>query len=372
MIEILRLRRIVVALVLAFAGSTLAADPPAEPAPAPAANPIAELPKKIAVGTNGLFQPGLLLQGWFVFDQTDVPANTFRIRRAEVSAKGEIVPGMVGYNVMFDPSRVREPTNTTLTDSNGDTVTVKTFPGAASAFQDVYLTFLSPVADVSVGQFKIPVSWEGFNSSAKLILPERSLVGVAYGDKRDIGIRVTKTFKNWMYSAGVFNGAVSNNLDTNNSKDLGLRLEVYPIEGLTLAGVGYASIGERLAPTTRDRWEFDARYERGPLLFQSEYIHAYDGGGAGRVEAQGFYGVFAYLVTDKIQPVIRVGYLDPNVARDLDPVADKGADEGWEFNAGVNYYLQKHEAKLQLAYQRVQYDVKTPLNEVILAAQVWF
>jgi len=365
MIETLHVKRMAVVLALAVTGSALGQ----EPAPA---SPIAEIPKKIAVGTNGLFQPGLLLQGWYVFDQTDVPANTFRIRRAEISAKGEIVPGLVGYNVMFDPSRVREPTNATLTDSAGDTVTVKTFPGAASAFQDVYVTFLSPFADVSVGQFKIPVSWEGYNSSAKIVFPERSLVGAAYGDKRDIGLRVTKTFKRWMYSAGLFNGAVSNNLDTNNSKDLGLRLEVYPIDGLTLAGVGYASIGERLSPTTRDRWEFDARFERGPFLFQSEYIHAYDGGGAGRVEAQGFYGLLGYMVTDQIQPIVRVGYLDPNVARDLDPVADKGADEGWEFNAGVNYYLQKHEAKLQLAYQRVQYDVKTPLNEVILAAQVWF
>jgi hypothetical protein len=365
MIETLQLKRTAVVLALAVTGSA----PAQEPGPAA---PVAEIPKKIAVGTNGLFQPGILLQGWYVLDVTDAPANTFRVRRAEIAAKGEIVPGFISYSVMFDPSRVREPTNTTLTDSGGDTVVVKAFPGAASAFQDLFFTFLTPYADVSVGQFKIPVSWEGYNSSAKIILPERSLAGQAYGDKRDLGVRVTKTFKTWMYSAGIFNGAVSNNLDTNNSKDLGLRLEVYPLEGLTLAGVGYASIGERLAATTRDRWEFDARYERGPFLFQSEYLHAYDGGGAGRVEAHGFYGVLAYMVTDKLQPVVRVGYLDPNLARDLDPVLDRGADEGWEFNAGVNYYLQKHEAKLQLAYQRVQYETKTPLNEVILAAQVWF
>jgi len=253
----------------------------------------------------------------------------------------------------------------------GETVNVKQFPASGSVFQEVFITALSPWADVSIGQFKIPVSWEGYNSSSRLILPERSLVAAAYGDKRDLGLRVAKTFKRWGYSLGVFNGATSNNLDTNNSKDVALRLEAYPAEGLTLAAVGYASIGERLSASTRDRWEFDARYERGPLLFQSEYIHARDGGGAVWTEAHGFYAALGYMVTDKLQPVVRVGYVDPNLARDLDPTADK-ADEAWEFNLGLNYYLHKHEVKVQLAYQRVQYDMKTALDEAILAGQVAF
>src|SRR5689334_24006522 len=108
MIEYLQRKRTMVGLALAaLAVSTgaLAADP--EPA-----SPIAEIPRKVAVGTSGLFQPGLLLQGWYVYDQTDATgttatsiANTFRVRRAEIALKGEIVPGLIGYNVMFDPSR---------------------------------------------------------------------------------------------------------------------------------------------------------------------------------------------------------------------------------------------------------------------------
>src|SRR3954468_12200499 len=122
MIEHLQRKRMMVGLALAaLAVSTgaLAADP--EPA-----GPVAEIPKKIAVGTNGLFQPGLLLQGWYVYDQADATgttptsiANTFRVRRAEIALKGEIIPGMVAYNVMFDPARVREPTTATATDSGG-------------------------------------------------------------------------------------------------------------------------------------------------------------------------------------------------------------------------------------------------------------
>jgi len=374
-------KRIVAVLALSLGASGSAGEPaPASPAPTstptPAPDPVAaaaELPKKIAAGTGGFFLPGLLLQGWFTYDQSDITTSTFRVRRAEISAKGEVVPGLVAYQVMFDPSRVREPVNTTVPVAGvpGQTVTVKQFPGSASVFQDVFVTLLSPWADVSIGQFKIPVSWEGYNSSSKLILPERSLVASAYGDRRDVGLRVAKSFKGWSYSLGVFNGATSNNLDTNNAKDVALRLEAYPIDGLTLAAVGYASIGERLSPGTRDRWELDARYERGPLLFQSEYIHARDGGGPGWAEAHGFYAAAGYMLTDKLQPVVRVGYVDPDLARDLDPVADR-IDEAWEFNAGLNYYVHKHEAKVQLAYQRVQFDTRAPLNEVILAAQVAF
>jgi hypothetical protein len=373
----------VMALTLGAAGGAAEADQPA-PAPAPPPGPVAtaaEIPKKIAAGTNGVFQPGVNLQAWFVYDQTDGDAttpsaitNSFRIRRAEMNAKGEILPGMVAYGVVLDLARVREPVNTTIPVTGaaaGETVTVKQFPAPGSIFQDVYVTYLTPWAEVSIGQFKVPVSWEGYNSSAKLLFPERALVSSAYGDKRDIGLKVTKSFKGWSYFAGVYNGATSNNLDTNNSKDVSLRLEAYPIDGLMLGAVGYASVGERLAPTTRDRWEFDARYERGPFLFQSEYIHARDGGGAGWVEAQGAYVAAGYMVTDKLQPVVRVGFLDPDVHKDLDPVADK-ADEAWDVNVGVNYYLQKHEAKLQVAFQRVQYDVKAPLNELIVAAQVSF
>jgi hypothetical protein len=368
MSQYLPIQRIVAVLILAVssAGGALAAGDPAEP------------PKKITVGTEGLFQPGLLLQGQYVFDQTDgigttptAYANQFRVRRAEIIAKGEILPGMFAYQVMLDPAKVREPVNATLTTAAGDTVVVRQLPGAASVFQDFFVTYLSPYADVSLGQFKMPVSWEAYNSTSRMLLPERPLVSSTYGDKRDVGIRVTKTFKLWGYSAGIFNGNLLNASDNNNSKDLALRLEVYPIEGLMLGGVGYASVGERLAATTKDRWEADVRFERGPFLVQSEYIYGHDGGGPG-VSGHGFYAAVAYRFMDNIQPVLRAGYLDTNLAVNLDPAVDRGADEALEFTGGVNYYVQKHEAKLQLAFTRIQYDVRAPTNQLILQAQVAF
>jgi hypothetical protein len=346
-------------------------------------------PKKLAVGSSGLFQPGLTLQGWFVLDHLDhrVPGGfrtttTFRLRRAEISAKGEILPGLVSYAVMIDPARALEFGTATVPVNNQDppptgaaaeSVNVKQPVGSSSILQDFFITFQSPLVDASIGQFKIPVSWEGYNSSQKLLFPERALVSREYGDKRDLGVRLAKTFEYVGFSAGMFNGAGQNNLDTNNAKDLALRLEAYPVSGLVLAGVIYGSVGKRRTSAAKARWEGDFRFEHGPFLFQGEFIRALDVSAAGaRWLAQGFYGAVGWTFAEMLQPVVRLGYLDPNIHTNLQPVKATDKDEVWVIEGGVNYYLRKHEAKLQLAYSRFEYDVSNPNNEVIFAAQVGF
>ena len=307
--------------------------------------------------------------------------STFRLRRAEMSVKGEILPKQVGYTVMIDPAKVREVSTVTVAGppdmmGNPTTVTVRQPGSAVSALQDFFITFLTPFADVSLGQFKIPVSWEGYNSSSRLILPERAPVSVQFGDKRDLGIRIAKTFPKWGYSAGVFNGTGLNNLDNNNQKDVALRLEVYPVKGLTLAGVTYDSIGYRQRGGTKDRWEADVRYESGPFLVQAEYLRARDIGkdGADAVTGHGFYVAAGYTIKKTplplhgdLQPVVRAGYLDQDTSQDI---AMTGADELVHYDVGLNYYLRGHEMKLQALYQRQQFDDKPANNQVIVSAQV--
>jgi hypothetical protein len=341
-----------------------------------------EPPKRLTVGSGGYFEPGLLLQGWFLTRHATDTSSTFRLRRAELHAKGEILPGRVRYGLMIDPAKVLEFQDTSLAVSHQDpaptdpskpeTVTAKQPTSAISMLQDFFVTVASAYLDVSLGQFKTPVSWEGYNSSSKLLFPERAPVSRAFGDKRDIGVRVSKFFRYFGYSAGVFNGAGQNSLDTNNEKDVALRLEAYPFTGLVLAGVVYATVGERTS-NVKDRYEADLRFERGPFLFQAEYIRAHDlGKAAPATDAQGFYGAIAWTFFDVLQPCVRVGYLDPNVHTDVDPGTAKGEDELWHVDAGLNYYLRKNEAKLQLSYSRFQYDTRTPNNEVTFAGQVSF
>lgn len=372
----------VAATASAEESTTPSSSEPAAHAAAPSAPPAAPPPEKLSVGSGGLFKPGLLLQGWFLVDHSTDTTSTFRLRRAEFHVKGEIVPGLVGYGLMIDPSKVLEFQDKTLPVSNQDpapsdpsepeTVTAKQPAGSVSMLQDFFITVTSRYVDVSAGQFKIPVSWEGYNSSSKLLFPERALVSREFGDKRDVGLRLSKTFKSFGYSAGVFNGAGQNSLDTNNDKDLALRLEGYPVPGLVLGGVVYTTVGARQS-NVKDRYEADVRLERGPLLLQAEYIRAHDiGKAAPGTDAQGFYSAVAWTFFDKLQPCLRVGYLDPNVDVNVDPEISGGKDEVWHMDVGLNYYVRKHEAKLQLAYGRFQYETRAAIDEVVLVGQVAF
>jgi hypothetical protein len=372
-------------------GEPVTAPPPGPEAPARPEAPDPEArkdepgPEKVAVGKagQGFFLPGILAQGWFQLERgNDATTSTFRLRRAEISVKGEILPRHVGYALMIDPAKVREPGTVTVAGppdamGNPTTVTVRQPVSAISALQDFYITFLSEWIDVSVGQFKIPVSWEGYNSSAKIIMPERAPVSVLFGDKRDLGLRLAKTFPKWGYSAGVFNGPGLNNTDTNNQKDAALRLEAYPIKGLTIAGVTYDSIGYRHRAGTKDRWEGDVRYEAGPYLVQAEYIRGRDVSkdDAAAVTGHGFYVAAGYTLEQvplplhgDLQPIVRVGYLDPDTAQDLPETA--GSDEQVHYDVGLNYYLRAHEAKLQASYQHQHFDDKPANNQLIVAAQV--
>jgi len=356
-----------------------AGEPPAEPAPAPTTEPAPPVeaapveptpaveeeapPEKLKAGKQGFFQPGVLLQGWYFVDRADKTTNAFRLRRAEIHVKGQIIPDRVAYAVMIDPAKVLEAQNVEIPTT--PPITVKAPVGNISVLQDFYVTYLTPWADVSIGQFKIPVSWEGYNSSSKLLFPERAAVSRTFGDKRDLGLRVTKTFNDKvMYSAGVFNGAGLNNADTNNGKDLGLRLEYYPVKGATVAGVGYMSVGDRDEPGAKDRYELDGRYEVGAILIQAEALRARDVGAAGaKIDGQGAYAAVAYRHATGLQPALRVGFLDPDV--------DKDDDQQVHFDLGLNYYLQDHQAKGQLSYSRTQFGGGTTADNLfILAAQV--
>lgn len=303
--------------------------------------------------------------------------STFRLRRAELRIKGEIVPKLVAYQVMIDPAKAlefdkkklevqgQEPAPTTPGSVSADQPN-----GSTSIMQDFFITFLSDYADVSIGQFKIPVSWEGYGGSSKLLFPERALVSRRFGDRRDLGLRVEKKLgEHFFYSAGVFNGDGQNRADSNNQKDLALRLEGYPIKEVMLGVVGYTSVGQRDQPTTKDRVEGDARVELGNFVVQAEYIRGWDGpANAARTKGHGFYTALGYTLMDRIQPVVRVGFLAPNTEGN----ATGKDDEVWAYEADLNYFIQKYEAKLQLSYTLFDFDELKKRTEVILAAQASF
>ncbi len=320
---------------------------------APAVSPP---PRFLSVGTDGVFYPGVLIQGWFIASRGEATTSTFRLRRAELQAKGELTTWL-NYGLVIDFAKVLEAPSTR----------------ALSALQDVTVTFKSKYVDATVGQFKIPVSWEGFNSSTKLLFPERDIVATTFGDKRDLGVRLAKKFEYVYYSVGLYNGTGQNLLDNNNSKDVGVRMELYPIEGLMIGGVGYMTVGKRQAEGARDRFEVDLRFERSIFLLQSEFIHGEDVGGNGvRTKGRGFYAAAGVKVFPEVQLVGRFGYLDPDISVDLQPSGSTIRDEMWHYEGCVNVFIYKQEVKAQLAASRFVYESRTAVTDVTLALQVAF
>jgi hypothetical protein len=396
--------------------------PAAAPEPVPAAPAAPEAkkddapapPDKLTVSKTGFFQPSLNLQAWAIAEhlgnnRTDDNkwATSFRIRRAEFKAKGEIIPKTVSYMVMFDPARLLDlkatnVNNTTTSTDNMGNMTSTTTPvstlgtvgaqggstiltGAnTSILQDVQLTYMTDYADVSIGQFKIPLSLEGYGSASKLYFPERALISRLYGDKRDLGFKIEKKFEHFGYLVGIYNGQGQNNLDTNDQKDVSLRLEYYPVKDVTVGVVGYTSIFDRDQVGTKDRIEGDLKIDKMGFLLQAEAIRGWDRTAVGKdkQEGQGFYVLAGYTFFDKLQPLVRIGSIDPEVGVDEHalhavpgtPATYAPNDEITAYEFCVNYYLKQHDAKVQLSgsfFDPEQRGANTTFD-LILASQVAF
>ncbi len=234
-----------------------------------------------------------------------------------------------------------------------------------------------------MGQFKIPFSWKASGSAPKLLF-QSALWSPANTATVATLVQDRKKFDHFSYLLGVYNGEGQNNLDTNEQKDVALRLEVYPIKELTIAAVGYVSVGDRELVGTKDRIEGDIKFEKSGFLLQAEAIRGWDmvsapaGSPARRIKGQGFYVAAGYTLFDKLQPIVRVGSIDPEIGADEHGSKDIPAvaplDEMTAYEFGLNYYLKQHDTKLQLAASFFDPEQKAAHTtfDMILAAQVAF
>ncbi len=396
---------------------------PATPAPAakPDAVPLAKTAEGLAIGPGGFLKVGLLLQAWYqVKDLKDTVttagktkdtwSNAFRVRRAEIHLKGDLMPKRIGFGLMVDPAKLFESKDTTLTvdvpvpdglapkDADGyllkadgtqilgadgkpmkslkGTVKAKQSAATFSILQDFWINVITDYADLYVGQFKTPISWEGFNSSGALIFAERALSSSAFGDKRDLGIKIEKRFKYVYYNLSLFNGAGANNVEFDHRKDLAARLEVTPLKGLMIGGAMQATLRPAGNDTdAKDRFEADFRLDTHGVIVQAEYIYARDWDATLKklVAGQGFYGAVAYSPVPEWQIAARGGMLDEDV-KDLTP---KTRTRVWEAGAGVHWMPLGHAANLKLDYSFFKPTHTTDTrkgdeHQIVLAGQVRF
>lgn len=273
------------------------------------------------------------------YTHTDEDMNEFRIRRARVGLKGEILKS-IDYVLQIDAAK-----SPVLLDAK------------------VEITF-SPHAKLTLGQFKVPFSLENLTSSSALDTINRSqtVENLCPGrdiraQGRDIGVVLSGKFSRIEYSLGVFNGEGSNRADTNEKKDLVARLGFSPFDFITFSLSHYQGKstlfgGDSVAD--RDRTGIDIFLVHEQISVKGEYIAARDY----QTDKYGWYIQGGYfLVADKIQALVRYDSYDLNI--------DIQGDRNDVITLGLNWFFSK-KTKLQINYEHHQEGLTGTSENIIL------
>lgn len=273
-------------------------------------------------------------------------ADGFRIRRARLSLKGEILKN-IHYGLQVDA--VKSPV---LLDAM------------------IELGFI-PQAGLAFGQFKVPFSLENLTSSSDLdtinrsqtvenLCPGRDIRAAG----RDIGISLNGRFSWAEYSLGIFNGSGINKADTNDRKDVAGRLAFYPVSSLVLGLAhyrgGYSS--EQGNPILdKNRTGLEIAFVRERLSVKGEYIFARDD----ETKKYGWYvqGGY-YLIPEKIQTIVKYDFFDKN--------REVRGDQAEVTTLGLNWFFSK-KTKLQINYEYHQEEAnESSKNGILIQFQAGF
>lgn len=213
-----------------------------------------------------------------------------------------------------------------------------------------------PAAQLRIGQFKTPYSFEQIYSDTLIATPERAVAVDRIAVGRQLGVQLSGELadKRVHYAVGAFNG---NGVNVSGNDDerflIAARLAATLLERGTWkwsGGVnGYRS-EDRNAPAPpeaglannvfagrRGAWGVDTQLTSERLELMTEYLRAhYDPTAAAARDLSGFYILGSWLFTPKWQGVLRYETYD----------AVTFDSEVW--TGGANYLLKGHDLKLQL------------------------
>ena len=364
-------------------------DCPGYSRPAPKAAAVPAPPTLLRWGSEGELKFGLLLQGWYIADDSpystsgggnstlgnNIGSNTFRLRRSEIKLNGKVNSSWA-FEVMFDPAKAITP-QTANTD--------------AKILQDLAVTFTGFKSwELSLGQKKITVMEEGVRSSSELDFPERAQIVRAFSDRRETGFflkgDVAEPVTLW---GSVSNGTASNVLDDSNDTISACgRIDLKFVPGLNFGGSGCSSGGETATHLGRSRIAGHARYNGGkdfPLIVEAEYAYGKDGrAGTLDLRRDGYYGEALYTIADLFQVGARYDVItnDKNAQDGENGVTQKDSRiKTWTL--GLHWLPLGHDkyknVSLKFDWFKVQQDnrlvngaLADSYNEFLVAAQVAF
>lgn len=308
--------RIITALGLALCASASASVFAADA-------PLAETPS-FSVGA-GKAKLNLLLQSWMLSDSTATAAKSnFRIRRTELKLSGS-ASETVRWFIMIDPSKSLK--SGAVSSSNDNKV-----------LQDLGVGVqLGGGFELVAGQAKILTTAEALDSSGSLPLPERSMMGRTYGDKRQVGLQIFYKKDAWKAGLMLSNGGNANADDASTAKDMSLRVDYEPWKGLAFGGF-VAAADFRFADY--GRYGMNARWKGAAESLRFELVQAEDSSTGTKISSSGYSAETGYEFAKWLQPVVRYEKLSLDSNSDLSSRA---------FTFGINSPLDSG-ARVQAAY----------------------
>ena len=331
------------------------------PAPAPPAPVVVKAAPAAAV----TFAPPIftgLLQVW-AFGGDAAYRSTVRIRRAEVKLVSDL-GRRARATVVFDIAK------SLALSASGTQVSVSQ---SSRALQDGFISMPLRRVQIDAGQQKVPLGYEGMQSSSALESAERPLMfsdrarGGTFGDIRDLGVVARGTVKWIEYHAGVFNGSGENQneVDKNVGKSAIARLAFKPrlLRGVQLGASGASSGAATVDKPTRDRVGAEVVYRYRALLLQSEAMRGQDG----TLTRAGGYILTAFGITPRVRVHARADAWDPDVRSEGSAAAATERD----YLAGATWMPAATRLKLQFVAVRKTYtrDIVPAATQAIITMQ---
>ncbi|MBR1630318.1 MAG: hypothetical protein IJ680_00510 [Paludibacteraceae bacterium] len=232
--------------------------------------------------------------------QTDDDSNTLNLKRVMVYAQGSPA-SWLGYRLQVN------------------------LAGTPKIY-DVSIDFhAGRYANFSVGQFKTPIALEnqispktleminctqavrhlaGFQDESGYNNAGRDIGAMFYGSAFKVGHEGGE-HDLLKYTVGVFNGAELNRADDNKYKDISGRIDIIPIQGLTVSCSGYLgrmsdvldSVSNVMKRMDRNRIAFGLEWKHSEWMLRTEYLS----GKTGSLKSDGWYVLGGYCPCRKWQ-----------------------------------------------------------------------
>ena len=283
---------------------------------------------------------GQLQFRWIVNDQDDRADETdagFQFRRAKLKFGGHIADPRLTYELLLGTNR-----------ANGDVV-----------LEDAVIGYkISDSLAVKAGSFKLPFLRQELTSSSRQLAVERGSVTEYFTLNRAEQIQLTYSQDDFKLTGSISDGANSGysdyaadtveyaltaRADVKLAGEWGQAKDITAWEGEDLAvfvgGAAHYEAGDAQNGGTANYlgWTIDGSVEQnGWSLFASLNGATIDPDAGSDRDPLGFLVEGAYNMNDKLQPFVRWEWLDDDAA---------GTDDLEILTAGVNYYLNGHNAK---------------------------